>query len=184
MVSKRFLFREDLAARARRIRLVVSDVDGVLTDARVYYSARGEELLCFSRRDGVGFELLADAGIETALLTRESSKIVSARAARLGVRHVFFGIRDKTGFLWELEKNMGVRADQIAYVGDDSNDVDLLGEIARRGGLAFGPSDACAAVRRVAHALTQSPAGHGAFREVVDHLLDLRADGAAPALHG
>src|SRR5258706_15556520 len=89
-------FREDdLRARALRIRLLVSDVDGVLTDAGVYYSARGEELKRFSVRDGMGVELLRDRGIEVAWLTREDSDVVRARAQKLQIARLWGGIRDK-----------------------------------------------------------------------------------------
>jgi 3-deoxy-D-manno-octulosonate 8-phosphate phosphatase (KDO 8-P phosphatase) len=182
MLSGRFLFRDDLGARARRIRLVVIDVDGVLTDGRVFYSAGGEELLSFSRRDTVAIRILADAGIRTALVSREDSEVVRAWAKELSIRHVFLGIEDKLDLLATLEEAARIRVDQIAAIAGDASDADLLAEIGRRGGLAFGPSDASAGVRRAAHGLTEATAGHGALREVVDYLLELRHEVPRPVL--
>jgi YrbI family 3-deoxy-D-manno-octulosonate 8-phosphate phosphatase len=162
----------DLRARARAIRLVVSDVDGVLTDAGVWYSARGEELLRFSRRDGAGVELLSRAGIATALLSREDSDIVRARARKLRLEHVYLGVRDKFATLATIEERTGIERDSMAYIGDDLFDVEVLRAVAISG----APADAVDEVRSVVHHVTAAPGGHGAFRQFADWILAQREE--------
>lgn len=162
----------DVAARARAIRLLVSDIDGVLTDAGVYYSARGEELLRFSRRDGLGVELAARAGIRTALLSRADSEIVRARAKTLSIEHVFLGVRDKGAFLSQIERDTGVSRSEIAYIGDDVIDLEIMGLVA----VAGAPVDAVPEVRAAAHFVAASGGGAGAFREFSDWILQQRIE--------
>jgi 3-deoxy-D-manno-octulosonate 8-phosphate phosphatase (KDO 8-P phosphatase) len=163
-----------LRARAARIRLVVSDVDGVLTDAGVYYSAEGEELKRFSMRDGMGVELLRNAGIRTALMTRENSPIVAARARKLQIENLWAGQREKAESLPRLVAELGLTPDQVAYIGDDVNDSGALAWAAVEG-LAVCPADAVTKVREAAHFVTAARGGHGAFRELCDLILDQRA---------
>jgi 3-deoxy-D-manno-octulosonate 8-phosphate phosphatase (KDO 8-P phosphatase) len=160
-----------LRARARAIRLLVSDVDGVLTDAGVYYSAQGEELKRFSMRDGMGVELLRAAGIRTAFMTRESSAIVAARAQKLKVDELWQGQQDKRQALPQLVAGLGFRLEQVAYIGDDVNDLGVLSWVAEAG-LAVCPADAVARVAAEAHFVTSARGGHGAFRELCDLILD------------
>jgi 3-deoxy-D-manno-octulosonate 8-phosphate phosphatase (KDO 8-P phosphatase) len=164
---------DEIRARARRVRLVVTDVDGTLTDGGVYYSERGEELVRFSRRDGMGIELLAKAGIPTAILTREDSAITRARAKKLGLDHVFTGVRDKLAALATITERTGAVADTIAYIGDDVNDVELMRAVA----LAGAPSDADETARAAAHRITDATGGHGAFRDFAGWILKLRGGG-------
>jgi 3-deoxy-D-manno-octulosonate 8-phosphate phosphatase (KDO 8-P phosphatase) len=122
-----------LRARAGAIRLVVSDVDGVLTDASVYYSGAGEELKRFSMRDGMGVELLRNAGIRTAWMTREQSLIVAARAKKLHIEDLWSGQLDKRQALPQLVAQLGLPAQAVAYIGDDVNDLGALGWVAEAG---------------------------------------------------
>jgi 3-deoxy-D-manno-octulosonate 8-phosphate phosphatase (KDO 8-P phosphatase) len=160
-----------LRARAAGIRLLVSDVDGVLTDAGVYYSAEGEALKRFSMRDGMGVELLRQAGIRTALLTREQSPIVAARAKKLKIEALWAGQLDKREALPRLVQELGVAAEGVAYIGDDVNDLGALGWVAEAG-LAVCPADAVPKVLRAAHFVTAARGGNGAFRELCDLILD------------
>jgi 3-deoxy-D-manno-octulosonate 8-phosphate phosphatase (KDO 8-P phosphatase) len=160
-----------LRARAANIRLVVSDVDGVLTDAGVYYSADGESLKRFSMRDGMGVELLRSAGIRTAFLTREQSPIVAARAQKLRIDALYAGERDKRQALPKLVQELGVSAQAVAYIGDDVNDLEALHWVAEAG-LAVCPADAVPKVAQVAHFITAARGGHGAFRELCDLILE------------
>ncbi len=160
-----------LRARAAGIRLVVSDVDGVLTDAGVYYSATGEELKRFSMRDGMGVELLRQAGIRTALMTREQSAIVAARAKKLQVDALWSGQLDKRQALPRLLGELGVALGAVAYIGDDVNDLGAMGFVAEAG-LVVCPADAVPKVAAVAHFITAARGGHGAFRELCDLILD------------
>jgi 3-deoxy-D-manno-octulosonate 8-phosphate phosphatase (KDO 8-P phosphatase) len=160
-----------LRARAANIRLVVSDVDGVLTDAGVYYSAEGEEMKRFSMRDGMGVELLRQAGIQTALLTRERSPIVAMRAKKLQIEWLWAGERDKRQALPKRLQEQGFLPQAVAYIGDDVNDLEALNWIAEAG-LAVCPADAVPKVASVAHFVTSARGGHGAFRELCDLILD------------
>ena len=165
----------ELRARARRIRWVVSDVDGVLTDAGVFYSERGEELKRFSMRDGMGVERLRAAGIETAFLTRERTGFAPARAAKLGVRLVHTGVLDKLADLPRLERETGAGPGQLAYIGDDVNDAAIMARIVEAGGLTAAPADAFEAATRAALYATRANGGQGAFREFAEWILALRA---------
>ncbi|HTQ02913.1 MAG TPA: hypothetical protein VMI54_03610 [Polyangiaceae bacterium] len=169
----------ELRARAGRIRLVVTDIDGVLTDAGVYYSERGEELRRFSLRDGMGVELLRDAGIETAFLSREDSGIVRARAKKLRVERVFLGVRDKLAHLPEILHATALAPEALAFIGDDVNDLPLLRELSGVG-LTGAPADAIDEVLDVVHHVSAAPGGHGAFRHFADAILRWRAEGLAP----
>jgi 3-deoxy-D-manno-octulosonate 8-phosphate phosphatase (KDO 8-P phosphatase) len=164
----------DVALRARRTRLVVTDCDGVLTDGGVYYSDRGEELRRFSVRDGMGVERLAVAGIETCIVTRERSRVVARRAEKLRISHVFLGVHDKAAQLPAIAAETRLPMDALAYIGDDWNDLEILAAIGERG-LTASPADASPEVSAIAHYRCAARGGHGAFREFADWILRLRA---------
>jgi 3-deoxy-D-manno-octulosonate 8-phosphate phosphatase (KDO 8-P phosphatase) len=180
VISTAALAEHDLRFRAARVRLVVTDVDGVLTDAGVYYSERGEALKRFSVRDGMGVELLRGAGIETAFLTREASPIVARRAEKLGLRFVYLGVADKRAALSQVLGDADVAAAQVAYIGDDVNDLGIMAAVAERG-LTGAPADAAPEVLRLAHHRGARLGGHGAFREFADWILRLREEARAPS---
>jgi len=164
----------ELARRARAVRLVLTDSDGVLTDTGVYYSERGEELKRFSIRDGMGVERLRLAGVETGIVTGELSPSVVRRAEKLALRHVLLGVKDKLSAVRGLCAERGLGLDEVAYIGDDVNDLAVLSEISRRG-LTASPSDALPSVRAVVTHVCAAPGGHGAFREFAEWILDHRA---------
>jgi 3-deoxy-D-manno-octulosonate 8-phosphate phosphatase (KDO 8-P phosphatase) len=157
--------------RARRIRLLVLDVDGVLTDGRLYLSPTGEELKVFHVRDGSGLVAVQRAGITVAIISGRDSAAVSRRAAELGIRHVRQGVVDKGAELDRLLSELGVEPGETACVGDDTPDLPML----RRVGLAVGVADAHPALLEAAHWITRAPGGRGAVREVCDLLLNARA---------
>lgn len=167
------LSQAEARRRAARIRLVLSDVDGVLTDAGVYYSARGEELYRFSRRDGMGSDLLRAAGLATGVLTREHSDIIRRRAEKLKMTHVFVGVDDKLSHLPVILTATGLQPGNIAYIGDDVNDLEIIREI-RVAGLTAAPADAVPAILREVHHRCASPGGHGAYRDFAEWILALR----------
>jgi 3-deoxy-D-manno-octulosonate 8-phosphate phosphatase (KDO 8-P phosphatase) len=169
----RELAGDELRRRAARIRLVLTDVDGVLTDAGVYYSERGEELRRFSLRDGMGVELLRDAGIATAFLSREDSGIVRARAKKLAVT-TYLGVRDKLAHLPQILAASGLERTELAFIGDDVNDLPLLRVIAEEG-LTGAPADAIEDVRSAVQRVSSARGGHGAFRDFADTILRWRA---------
>ncbi|HEX4628923.1 MAG TPA: N-acetylneuraminate synthase family protein [Gemmatimonadales bacterium] len=156
------------ATQPQAVRLVLTDCDGVLTDAGVYYSAEGEELKRFSRRDGMGMERLRTlAGIETGIVTREESAITARRAERLGVRELHLGVRDKLPLIEEIAARRGLTLAEVAYVGDDVNDADALGAV----GFSACPSDAEPFIRERVDYVCTRRGGHGAFREVAELIL-------------
>jgi 3-deoxy-D-manno-octulosonate 8-phosphate phosphatase (KDO 8-P phosphatase) len=167
---------EDLVDRARRLRLVLTDCDGVLTDGTVYVSEQGEALKRFSFRDGMGVERLREAGIETAIVTRERSAIVKRRAEKLGLRLHFEGVLDKAAELPRILAAAGCGPDEVAYVGDDVNDLEVLREV-RRKGLTAAPSDAMEPVAAAVQHVCRARGGEGAFREFADWVLRLRTAG-------
>lgn len=158
------------AARARRVRLLVTDVDGVLTDGRMLLTERGDELKGFHARDGVAVELARRAGIRTAMVTGERSTIAKARGDKLGVDAVLLGVRRKGEALAELRARFEVAPEAVAYIGDDLLDIPAL----QQAGLAIAVADAPAEVRAAAHAVTRAAGGHGAFRECVERILRAR----------
>jgi 3-deoxy-D-manno-octulosonate 8-phosphate phosphatase (KDO 8-P phosphatase) len=151
----------------RAIRLLVLDVDGVLTDGRLYYGPRGEALKVFDVHDGHGIVQLQRAGIAVAVISGRRSSMVSARCRELGVRHVFQGASDKLAVLERLLKRLKVTAAECACVGDDLPDLALM----ERVGLSFAVADAMPAVRRRADRTTRARGGRGAVREVCEQLL-------------
>jgi 3-deoxy-D-manno-octulosonate 8-phosphate phosphatase (KDO 8-P phosphatase) len=165
----------DALARARRVRLMLFDVDGVLTDGKLWYGAAGEVLQAFHVLDGHGLKLLAHSGIEVALLSGRSSAAARTRAAELGIAHVLQGIDDKQSAFEALAARLGVAADETGFMGDDVVDLPVL----RRCGLACAPAEAHELVRACAHYVARAPAGGGAAREVCEFVL--RAKGRLDA---
>jgi 3-deoxy-D-manno-octulosonate 8-phosphate phosphatase (KDO 8-P phosphatase) len=165
----------ELRARARRLRLVLTDSDGVLTDGGVYYSDRGEALRRFSVRDGMGVERLRIAGIATAIMTREQSGCVERRAAKLRLPHLFLGVQDKAAQLPAVLAETGLEVDALAYIGDDVNDLGIMAAIGERG-LTAAPADAMPELLAACHHRCAARGGHGAFRDFAEWILSLRAE--------
>ncbi|HUL18230.1 MAG TPA: HAD-IIIA family hydrolase [Steroidobacteraceae bacterium] len=154
----------------RAIELLVLDVDGVLTDGRLYFGPRGEALKVFHVRDGFGIVQLRRAGLEVAVISGRRSRMVSARCRELGVRHLYQGVSDKLAALQRLLARLKLPPSACACVGDDLPDLPLMRGVA----LSFAVADAHPAVRRAADVITRLPGGHGAVREVCDRLLARR----------
>lgn len=157
----------DALERARRVRLMVFDVDGVLTDGRLWYGPTGEVMKAFHSLDGHGVKLLQQGGIAAGILSGRSSAAVALRAAELGVAHVLQGIEDKRPAFAALLARLGLEAHEAGYMGDDLPDLPVLAHC----GFACAPREACAQVLRGAHYVASAPAGGGAAREVCDFLL-------------
>jgi 3-deoxy-D-manno-octulosonate 8-phosphate phosphatase (KDO 8-P phosphatase) len=166
-----------MADTASRVRLLVLDVDGVLTDGRLYYGARGESLKVFHVRDGLGLKLLADAGITVAVISGRRSRMTGTRCRELGIKHLRQGVADKLAAFERLRGRLRLSAGLCACVADDVSDVPLM----RAVGLSFAVADAHPHTRRAAHVVTALPGGTGAVREVCGFLLEARRRaGAAP----
>jgi 3-deoxy-D-manno-octulosonate 8-phosphate phosphatase (KDO 8-P phosphatase) len=163
----------ELKRRAQRIKLVLTDSDGVLTDTGVYYSESGEAFKRFSIRDGMGVERLRNAGIETAIITGELSGSVQKRAEKLQLKYLYLGVKNKRAHLDVILNQTGFTLEQLAYIGDDVNDVEIIKTIGQFG-LTAAPADAMVMVRNVVHYRCAAKAGHGAFRDFAEWILRLR----------
>ena len=161
---------DPLHERARRIRLLVLDVDGVLTDGRLHYGASGEELKVFHVHDGAGLVALQRAGVTVAIVSGRNSLAVERRAAELGIRLVRQGATDKAHELETLAARLGTTREEMACVGDDTPDLPMM----RRTALAIAVADAHADVIAAADWVTTRKGGRGAVREVCDLLLRAR----------
>ena len=157
----------NLSQRLAGIKMLVMDVDGVLTDAGMYYSENGDELKKFNTRDGKGIELLHKAGIKTAIITGENSKIVTRRANKLKIGGLYQGVKDKAAILRSLAAGYALALREIAFIGDDVNDLEVM-EIV---GLAVSVADGMPQVKRIAHYVTEKRGGEGAVREIADMIL-------------
>lgn len=157
----------DLLKRARKIKLVLTDCDGVLTDGCVYYSATGESLKMFSMRDGMGVERLREVGVETGIITGEVSEIVLRRAEKLKITEVHLGAKDKVAVFNEIVQRLNLSSEQIAYIGDDHNDLGVI----KLAGLSATPADAMPDVAFYADHITKLKGGKGAFREFAELII-------------
>ncbi len=165
--------------RAARIKLVLTDSDGVLTDTGVYYSEQGEALKRFSIRDGMGVERLRNlVGIETAIITGEESGSVKKRAEKLKLPFLYLGIKDKRACLERILQETNLQLENLAYIGDDMNDWEILHAIGEKG-LTAAPSDALPAIRAIVHYVCKVRGGYGAFRDFAERLLYLRGKKSA-----
>jgi 3-deoxy-D-manno-octulosonate 8-phosphate phosphatase (KDO 8-P phosphatase) len=162
------VLHDELRLRASRVKLLVLDVDGVLTDGTLYFSAAGEELKAFNIQDGLGIKMLRNGGVETAIITGRRSPAVQRRAENIGICRVQQGAEDKLAAFSQLLHEVALPAEQVACVGDDLPDLPLL----RRCGLSAAVPDAPSYVRAAAHFVTAAGGGRGAVREVCELILD------------
>lgn len=172
-----------LVDRARHVRLLVLDVDGVMTDGQLYFQADGQEIKAFSTQDGTGIKLLRQAGLEVALITGRESSMVSRRAAALGIEHVIQGREDKLDVLKALLAELDLTFEQVAYCGDDLPDLAPIKCV----GLGISVPNAPAYIREHADWVTTRHGGFGAVREICDALLELQGHWASVLdtyLHG
>ena len=158
MTSKKIL------EKCKLIKLVITDVDGVLTDGGMYYSEKGEVLKKFNARDGMGVEILSQYKIKTILLTRENSNIVKKRGSKIKTAATYIGILNKKSQLKKISKKFKVPLARIAYVGDDLNDLEIMKLV----GFTATPADGIQDLQKIADYVCKNNGGHGAFREIVD----------------
>ena len=158
---------KEVRERAAKVKLLVLDVDGVLTDGRIIMDHKGREIKAFNVRDGHGLRLLREAGIEVAILTGRSSPVVQKRADDLGILWVRQGVNDKVGAYEKIVRKMGITDNEACFVGDDLVDIPLL----KRVGIPIVVADGAPEAKRFARYVTQSSGGKGAVREVCDLLL-------------
>ena len=153
--------------KARLIRMLIVDIDGVLTDGGLHFDNQGEEYKTFNSLDGHGIRMLLESGIEVAVITGRQSKIVNHRMGDLGVKHIYQGHRNKRPAFEQLLKDSGLAAGQIAYIGDDLPDLPIM----QRVGFSVAVQNAHAFVKQHCDLITSASGGHGAVRELTDFIL-------------
>ncbi|UXI01616.1 3-deoxy-manno-octulosonate-8-phosphatase KdsC [Photobacterium sp. TY1-4] len=158
--------------RAKDIRLLICDVDGVFSDGRIYMGNDGEELKTFHTRDGYGIKSLMGAGVEIAIVTGRKSTIVENRMSALGIRHVYQGQDNKLAAYADIERTLGIDPRQTAYIGDDLIDWPVMAQV----GLSVCVADGHPLLARRADFVTRIPGGHGAVREVCDLILEAKGE--------
>ena len=151
----------------KKIRLFATDVDGVLTDAGMYYSESGEEMKKFNTRDGMGIKLLQRAGLITAIVTQERTKLVARRGEKLMIPEVHQGVMNKLELIREMAARHGLSMDEIAYIGDDVNDLEALKAV----GFSATPADGMPQVAAVVDYVCLKKGGEGAVREIIEMIL-------------
>jgi 3-deoxy-D-manno-octulosonate 8-phosphate phosphatase (KDO 8-P phosphatase) len=158
---------EQVTEKAKRLKLLILDVDGVLTDGRLFFDNSGTEYKCFHARDGHGLKLLQQTGVQVAVISGRQSNSVALRMKNLGIAHVFQGHEDKRAAFAELIAETGITPQQCAYVGDDLLDLPIMQQV----GLSIAVQDANFAVKERADWCTALPGGQGAVREVCDLIM-------------
>ena len=159
--------KSEFIKKCKKIKLILTDVDGVLTDGCMYYSSKGEELKKFHTRDGMAVELLLQKNIKTIIITKEKSKIVTSRAKKIKVFKVYSGIKQKDKILNQICTKFKVTHDETTFIGDDVNDEKIMKLV----GLSFAPSDATQTIKNIADIITNAKGGQGVLREVTDKIL-------------
>jgi YrbI family 3-deoxy-D-manno-octulosonate 8-phosphate phosphatase len=156
--------KKKILKKLKKIRLLISDVDGVLTDGGMYYSEKGEILKKFNAKDGMGVEILLRSKVKTILLTRENSSIVKKRGAKIKAAATYIGTFNKELQLHKICKKFQVSPTEIAYIGDDLNDSEIMKLV----GFAATPSDGIKDLRKIVDYVCRNNGGNGAFREIAD----------------
>ena len=158
---------ESIKNKCKKIKLVLTDVDGVLTDGGRYYSEKGEIVKRFHVRDGMGINILLRNGIKTAIVTKENSKIVKKWAKEMKISKTYSGIKIKEKELEKICKYYKILPNEIAFIGDDVNDIKLMKKV----GFAVTPSDGILQAKKIANYICKNSGGNGALREMIDLIL-------------
>jgi len=164
------LERKILGKKCSQIKLVITDVDGVLTDGGMYYSKNGEILKKFNTRDGMAVELLRNNKIPVVIITGEKSQIVLSRAKKLLIKDVFIGIKKKELLLPKICKKYKIKEDNIAYIGDDINDLQILEKV----GFSASPKDGMSVIKKKSNYVCKVKGGEGVLREVADMIISFK----------
>jgi 3-deoxy-D-manno-octulosonate 8-phosphate phosphatase (KDO 8-P phosphatase) len=159
---------QDLMQKAAAVRLVIFDVDGVLTDGSLFIGDDGQEYKAFHSRDGHGMKMLLETGVEIAIITGRTSQVVRHRMENLGIQHVYQGCVEKLPFFEQLIAKLGLSPHQVAYVGDDVVDVPVM----LRAGFAVAVQDAHQLAKRHAHWITPNGGGRGAARDLCELIME------------
>jgi 3-deoxy-D-manno-octulosonate 8-phosphate phosphatase (KDO 8-P phosphatase) len=168
--------KQSIQSKAKKIKLLLLDVDGVMTDGRIFLDDRGIETKAFHVRDGHGIKLAQKAGIVIGIITGRSAEVVNVRARELGIQEVHQGAREKITVYDSLVSKYGLRDEEVAYIGDDVVDLAIFNRV----GLAAAVADADPAVRSHVDIITRTEGGRGAVREVINLILKHRTRPGAP----
>jgi N-acylneuraminate cytidylyltransferase len=156
---------------AKRIKMFITDVDGVLTDGGMFYSSSGEEMKLFNTTDGMGLDRLRGIGVKIAMISKENSPIVSSRAKKLRVKDVFIGIEEKLPVVKNLAEKYNIKMEEVCFIGDDLNDLETLSAV----GFPVAVSNAVPEVKAVASYITKKEGGHGGVREITDFIYGIKS---------
>lgn len=162
--------KKDLRDKLKKIKMLIMDVDGVLTDGSIVYSSQGEEIKTFNVHDGYGIELLRLSGIHPAIITGRNSKIVETRARDLKIEDLVQGTIDKVPAAESFAKKYNLSFEEIAFIGDDLFDIPLLQKV----GFSCAPKNARKEVKRIVDYVTKQEGGKGAVREVIDMIIETK----------
>ena len=158
---------KDIIEKAKKLKLLILDVDGVLTDGRLFFDDKGKEYKCFHARDGHGIKLLRQTGVEVAVISGRKSNSVALRMKTLGVEYVYQGHENKIAAFNEIIQSLSIQPEQAAHVGDDLLDLPIM----KRVGLSIAVNDANEPVKEYADWCTKTPGGRGAVREICDFIM-------------
>ncbi len=158
---------KQLISKSKKIKLVLTDVDGVLTDGGMYYTDKGDIMKRFHTRDGMGVTLLRKNNIPTIIITKEKTIMVKKWSTKMKIKKLYDGIDVKESIIDEICKKFNVTAKELAYIGDDVNDIELLKKV----GFSAVPNDAILQTKKIADYICHTNGGHGAFREFADLIL-------------
>jgi N-acylneuraminate cytidylyltransferase len=164
------MIKKKILEKCSKIKILISDVDGVLTDGGMYYSENGEELKKFNTRDGMAIELLQKIKIPVIIMTKENSKIVLQRAKKIKIKKSYIGINKKEDKLSEICKKFKVKLENIAYIGDDINDLEIMKKV----GFSASPNNAIEQIKRKSHYICKLNGGEGVLREVAELILSTK----------
>ena len=163
-------FNKKILSNIKKVKLLISDVDGVLTDGGMYYSVRGEELKKFNTRDWMGVELLSNKNIPTVILTKEESKIIISRAKKTKIAKICLGVKEKEKELLKICHEFKVKPIDIAYVGDDVNDINIMKKV----GFSAVPRDGVEQIKKISNYISAKKGGEGALRDIIDTILAVK----------
>ena len=159
--------KKELENKLKKIKLVITDVDGVLTDGGMYYTKDGDIMKRFHARDGMGVTLLRNAGIPTIVLTKEKTEMVKKWSKKMKIQKLYDGIVNKELELSKICKNNKVNSNEIAYIGDDVNDLEIMKQV----GFSATPNDGNSVIKEIADYVCETNGGNGAFREIGDLII-------------
>lgn len=159
-----------ISEKCKRIKIVLTDVDGVLTDGGMYYTEKGDIMKKFHTRDGMGVTLMKKCNIPTIIITKEKTPMVKQWSKQMNIEKLYDGITEKQKILEKICKNYDVSSDEILYIGDDVNDIGLLKKV----GLSICPNDAIELVKKQCNYVCNTKGGEGVLREIADIIISLK----------